>query len=290
MEGVPAAFSVLSIFAIERALLRTVGPHCRVSFFPKSRRAVFAFLHDLVMAALSFVLALYLRVGDEMLTILEPKLIVLYGVAFTLIAGGVFLVTGLYRGIWRYASLPDLFNIARAAALTGLIFLPVMFLFTRLDTLPRSFLLINWLVLVALLGGPRLVLSPVQGPPPGSSVRARPRRQRSGSADQHEGRRRYVHPRVRARPLMRCTGWSACCPIRRRGSAGRYTGCRFSGTIDSLEKIVADLDRRGRRPHKLVITTQGLAGDRGAPPARSRRRAWRSRSRGCRGLPNFIRP
>ena len=131
------------------------------------------------MAALSFVLAIYLRVGDDMLRILEPKLIVLYGVAFTLIAGGVFLVTGLYRGIWRYASVPDLFNIARAAALTGLIFLPIMFLFTRLDTLPRSFLLINWLVLVALLGRAAARVSPVQGPTSRSSVRARPRRRAS---------------------------------------------------------------------------------------------------------------
>jgi FlaA1/EpsC-like NDP-sugar epimerase len=107
------------------------------------------------MAALSFGLALYLRLGDEMLAN-EPRLTILYGVAFTLIAAAVFLVTGLYRGIWRYASVPDLFNIARAATLTELVFLPVMFLFTRLDTLPRSFLLIDWLVLIALLGGPRL--------------------------------------------------------------------------------------------------------------------------------------
>src|SRR5688572_18722696 len=107
------------------------------------------------MAALSFGLALYLRLGDEMLA-KEPRLTVLYGVVFTLIAAAVFLVTGLYRGIWRYASLPDLFNIVRAATLTELVFLPVMFLFTRLDTLPRSFLLINFLVLIALLGGPRL--------------------------------------------------------------------------------------------------------------------------------------
>ena len=107
------------------------------------------------MAALSFALALYLRVGNEMLT-KEPRLTLLYGVSFTVIAAIVFLATGLYRGIWRYASLPDLFNIARAATLTELIFLPVMFVFTRLETLPRSTLLIDWLVLIALLGGPRL--------------------------------------------------------------------------------------------------------------------------------------
>ena len=33
------------------------------------------------------------------------------------------MVTGLYRGIWRYASLPDLFSITRAVTLTVLIFL-----------------------------------------------------------------------------------------------------------------------------------------------------------------------
>src|SRR5436309_13778792 len=107
------------------------------------------------MAALSFALALYLRLGDDIVNY-EPRLTALYGLAFTAVAAGVFLITGLYRGIWRYASVPDLFNIARAATLTELIFLPIMFVFTRLETLPRSFLLIDWLVLVALLGAPRL--------------------------------------------------------------------------------------------------------------------------------------
>src|SRR6266436_4271650 len=107
------------------------------------------------MAALSFALAIYLRLGDAALQY-EPSLMILYGSVFTAIAALVFLVTGLYRGIWRYASLPDLFNIARAATLTELIFLPVMFVLTRLETLPRSTFLIDWLVLIALLGGPRL--------------------------------------------------------------------------------------------------------------------------------------
>jgi len=49
----------------------------------------FAFVHDVVMAALSFALALYLRVGDEMLT-KEPRLTLLYGVSFTVIAAVIF--------------------------------------------------------------------------------------------------------------------------------------------------------------------------------------------------------
>ncbi|HEX2150686.1 MAG TPA: nucleoside-diphosphate sugar epimerase/dehydratase [Stellaceae bacterium] len=211
------------------------------------------------MAALSFLLALYLRVGDDMLRILEPKLIMLYGVAFTLIAGGVFLVTGLYRGIWRYASVPDLFNIARAAALTELIFLPAMFLFTRLDTLPRSFLLINWLVLVALLGGPRLGYRLFKD----RRLDHLFERDRAASVpvlliSTKDGADTFIRETVRDRhALYRVVGMLSDTPSR----VGRQIyGVPVLGTIDSLEKIVDDLDRRGRRPHKLVITTQGLAG------------------------------
>ena len=36
-----------------------------MTIFPKNRRAVFAFAHDTAMAALSIVVALYLRLGSE---------------------------------------------------------------------------------------------------------------------------------------------------------------------------------------------------------------------------------
>src|SRR4051794_5311145 len=211
------------------------------------------------MAALSFVLALYLRVGDDMLRLVEPKLVMLYGIAFTLIAGAVFLVTGLYRGIWRYASVPDLFNIARAAALTELIFLPVVFLFTRLDTLPRSSLLINWLVLVALLGGPRLGYRLFKD----RRLDHLFERERGASVpvlliSTKDGADTFIRECVRDRhALYRVVGMLSDTPAR----VGRQIyGVPILGTIDSLEKIVADLDRRGRRPHKLVITTHGMEG------------------------------
>src|SRR5690606_27535620 len=67
----------------------------------------------------------------------------------------VFRVSDMYRGVWRYASLNDLFTITKAATLTILVFLVLMFTITRLETLPRSLPLINWFVLIALLGAPR---------------------------------------------------------------------------------------------------------------------------------------
>jgi O-antigen biosynthesis protein WbqV len=234
-----------------------------VSLFPQSRRAVFAFLHDVAMAALSFALALYLRLGDDF-GATEPRLTVLYGVSFTAIAAVIFLLTGLYRGIWRYASLPDLFNIARAATLTELVFLPVMFLFTRLDTLPRSFLLINWLVLIALLGGPRLGYRLFKDRGLDHLLeRSLWERGRATSVpvlliSTKEGADTFIRETVRDRnAVYRVIGMLSDTPSR----VGRQIyGVPVLGTIDALETVVATLDRRGRRPQKLVITAQGLTG------------------------------
>jgi FlaA1/EpsC-like NDP-sugar epimerase len=232
-----------------------------VPILPKSSRAVFAFLHDVAMAALSFALALFLRLGEGALQH-QPRLTLLYGIAFTAIAAAVFLVTGLYRGIWRYASLPDLFNIARAATLTELVFLPVMFLFTRLDTLPRSFLLIDWLVLVALLGGPRLGYRVFKD----RGLDHLLERVRGGGGDSipvllistKDGADTFIRETVRDRNILyRVVGMLSDTPSR----VGREIyGVPVLGTIEALESVVAALDRRGKRPQKLVVTTQGLAG------------------------------
>ena len=226
---------------------------------PNSRRSFFAFAHDVAMAALSFALSFYLRVGDDFLRF-DPRLTILYGVSFTAVAAVVFLVTGLYRGIWRYASLPDLFNIARAATLTVLIFLPAMFLVTRLETFPRSTLFINWLVLIALLGGPRLgyrlfkdrgldhILERHRGPQivPVLLISAR------------DGADTFIRETMRdPSAVYRVVGMLADSESR----VGRQIyGVPVLGTIDELETVVRRLDRRGRRPQKLIVTPQGLDG------------------------------
>ncbi|HYU13547.1 MAG TPA: nucleoside-diphosphate sugar epimerase/dehydratase [Stellaceae bacterium] len=229
-----------------------------MSIVPQSRRALLAFLHDVAMAALSFGLALYLRLGDDILQY-EPGLTLVYGAAFTAIAAIVFLVTGLYRGIWRYASLPDLFNIARAATLTELIFLPVMFVFTRLETLPRSTLLIDWLVLIALLGGPRLAYRLFKDRGLDHLVeRGRGQSVPVLLISTKEGADTFIRETVRDRnAVYRVVGMLSDTPSR----VGRQIyGVPILGTIEALETVVADLDRRGRRPQKLVITAQNLGG------------------------------
>lgn len=78
--------------------------------------------------------------------------------ALVLLAQGlVFWRVGLYRGIWRFASVPDLLNILKASVLGLLAILLALFLYNRLDLVPRTVLVLYPLALTALLGLPRLL-------------------------------------------------------------------------------------------------------------------------------------
>ena len=117
-------------------------------------RARIASIHDVVMATVSFPLSLYLRVGEGAFS-LAADYLVPGTIAFAMVAAVVFRRCRLYRGVWRYASMNDMLAIVKAVSLTVLLFLPLLFLLTRMEDVPRSLPFINWLILVLLLGGPR---------------------------------------------------------------------------------------------------------------------------------------
>jgi FlaA1/EpsC-like NDP-sugar epimerase len=230
-----------------------------VKIFPNNRRALLAFLHDVMIATVSIVASLYLRLGNSILDY-EPKLTAIYVAGFTLIAAGVFLLTGLYRGIWRFASLPDLFNITRAVSLTVVVFLPVMFVLTRLETFPRSVLLIDWFVLIALLGGPRLAyrLFKDRGL---DHILERVKHQSVPVLliSAKDGADMFIREMRRdPRAVYRVVGVLADTPSRVGREIYRVP---ILGTIDALDAVVKQLDRRGKRPQKLIITAQNLPGD-----------------------------
>src|SRR5438046_10734361 len=68
---------------------------------------------------------------------------------------GIFLAFGLYRGLWRFASLPDLQRIVLAVGL-GAVAIPVVLVMMRLTSIvPRSVLILYPPVLILLMAGSR---------------------------------------------------------------------------------------------------------------------------------------
>jgi O-antigen biosynthesis protein WbqV len=222
-------------------------------------RANAAFGHDVVMAALSFPLSLYLRVGDVLYGY-SWTLLLGYDLGFAAIAGAVFWWTGLYRGIWRYASLADMLALLRAVTIVVLLFFPVMFVITRLEELPRSLPGINWLVLMALLGGPRFAYRAYKDRGLGHILE---RDSRGGGIPvlligAREGAAMFIREMASNRErLYRVVGILADSGSRVGRDIG---GVPVLGTLDELRQVVAELDRRGDRPQRLIISAQSLDG------------------------------
>jgi FlaA1/EpsC-like NDP-sugar epimerase len=69
----------------------------------------------------------------------------------------VFWLLGLYRGVWRFASVPDLVRILKAVAIGLASCMVLLFVVTRLQGVPRSVPVLYGLLLFLFLSGPRFL-------------------------------------------------------------------------------------------------------------------------------------
>ncbi len=223
-----------------------------------SGRGLIAYAHDIVMAGISFMLSLYLRLGDGLFYYSTERM-VQAGILFTVICATVFWFSGLYRGVWRYASINDMWAIARAVTLAVLLFLLVMFLWTRFLYLPRSILPINWFVLMTLLGGPRFFFRMIKD-------------RRFSFADETDNDQRIAvllvgagdgaELFIRALGRTRESNYRAVGIVSERPDrVGRQIhGIDVIGTTSDIADAVKELGAAGIRPQRLVLTNDDMPG------------------------------
>ncbi|MBJ6723179.1 polysaccharide biosynthesis protein [Geomesophilobacter sediminis] len=122
--------------------------------FPAKR--IFVFFLDVALIASAFCLSFLLRfdfqIPDYEITALSQGLIVV------LLAKPVlFAASGMYRNIWRYASLQDAYEILKVVTFSSLV-AAFLLVFSRGPfILPRSIYVLDWFLLFALVAASRLV-------------------------------------------------------------------------------------------------------------------------------------
>lgn len=210
------------------------------------------------MAGASFLVALFLRLFGTDYDI-DDRTVIAGVAAMAIIGAGVFRLSGLYRGVWRYASINDLYAIARAVTLTVLIFTFFMFVWARLDEVPRSLPFINWLVLMAMLGGPRFIYR-----------FAKDRRlDLNGTLNQHQqvpvllvGAGDEAELFIRSlrqdkNPTYRIVGIVS----ENQDRVGRTIhNVSVFGDVAGIEAVIDKLADDGRRPQRIVITKPSMDG------------------------------
>ncbi len=223
-----------------------------------NKRIAVVAIHDVVMAMLSFELAVWFRYQ----TYGKPQefFFLWHGTAiFTIVCFVVFWRMGLYRGIWHYASLSDVITIVKAVTLAILIFLPVMFVLDRLANFPRSAMFLNWPLLVVLLMASRLVY------------------RFSKDGDLHAVFERTDDGRVpvlligagdEAETFIRGLARDRLAPYRVVGIVDHKTsrigrdirGVTVMGGLGEVADIVTRLAAQGRKPQRMIITWAKLDG------------------------------
>lgn len=122
-----------------------------------SRIAVLAF--DFFASAAAFFLSIWFAVGAgfKWAGVKEPDFYVWTTLSFAVISSSILVIHSLHKGVWRYTSFRDLKIISRCTFLSTLLILPLVFLLSRGEDLPRSTIFLAFVFCTAFLSAPRVM-------------------------------------------------------------------------------------------------------------------------------------
>lgn len=118
---------------------------------PRYAKRIIALSVDISQCVLSVWLAFYLRLGEFVALSGPPFWAVVISLAIAL---PIFVVSGLYRAIFRYSGIPAMFAVARAIAVYGMLFASVI-MSVGITGIPRTVGLIQPLLLFLAIGSSR---------------------------------------------------------------------------------------------------------------------------------------
>ncbi len=218
--------------------------------------------HDLIVTAAALLAAFYIRFADPAALASRENWLLLGLPAFIAIAAGVYAYFGLYTSKWRFASLPDLANIVKAATALSLILLVLDYVLVSRDLYGDFFLgkvtiAVYWVLQIFLLGGPRIAYRLYR----------------------HTLTRRAVAPdaiptlvlgrTADAEILIRAVESGAVKKIRPLGILSpsnadqrqALRGIKVLGRLGDLASVVRQFESRGARIEEVVFTSSALAAE-----------------------------
>ncbi|UVO51684.1 polysaccharide biosynthesis protein [Sphingomonas sp. SUN019] len=211
---------------------------------------------DTTAAAFSLVAAIDLRVGAPRTSIVLAEAPWAVSV-FAATAAATFYLFGLHRRIWRFASLGDLLAIAQAVTVSILAFSLILLATGSIGWMPRSIPVIQWLLLVMLLGAMRMarrmggefMSGSVKPPQPTKSTRRGSRNALVlGPGDDVDVLLRRLE--ADSQSGFRPVGIIGDLGIHRQT---RIRGVPILGAYGELARVVERLEAEGRRPECLVF-------------------------------------
>src|SRR6478752_7744292 len=116
--------------------------------------------HDLLATAAAVIASFFIRFEEAGLA-QRWRLLVILLPGFLVYAGLIYGFSGLYKAKWRFTSLPDLFNIVRAATVLAATLLALDYVLVAPNVYGTFFfgkitIVLYWLLQIVFLAGPRI--------------------------------------------------------------------------------------------------------------------------------------
>ena len=223
---------------------------------PVNRHRIWQLAADGVLIAVAWLLSFQLRFDSfEKIPPFYEKLVnwetVLLVVAIKLV---VFTMFGFYNRWWRYVSTRDMWGAARGVTVGCLAASLVVYFFPPSDTarLPRGIAILDWLLLLALVAGSRLLARTIFERPGAASLVAR------GKEVVIVGAGDAAQLVIREMQKSRALGYTPIGVVDDdpRKKNLRLHGVRVLGTTDELPHILRD-----NKPDELLIAIPSASGD-----------------------------
>ncbi|QRM31776.1 nucleoside-diphosphate sugar epimerase/dehydratase [Microvirga sp. VF16] len=216
-------------------------------------------VHDLVMTGVAVVATFYVRFEGPFLNERLAHLPVFLP-PFIAFAGVVYWFSQLYKSKWRFASLPDLFNIFRAATILAVTLLVVDYILVSPQLRGTFFfgkitIALYWLIQMFLLGGPRLAFRYMK------YARSRHTLQRDASTPTLLlGRGSDIEVILRAieAGTVKKTQPKGILSWRTDDLGQSMRGVPVLGTFNDLDQVIQDFHERGTPIRRLLATPSAL--------------------------------
>ncbi len=219
-------------------------------------------VHDVIVTVAAFVATFYLRFEGAFLDERLPY-VPLLAPPFAAFAAGVYWFFGLYKSRWRFASIPDLSNIAKAATVLAISLLVLDYVLVAPTVyggffFGKVFIFLYWMLQIFALGGPRVAYRYAR------YMRSQDRGARRGTAPALIiGRGAEAEIVLRAIESGQIKRFHATGILATRDADRGQTirGIPVRGHVRNIERLVADMSERGIPVKRLIVAPSALAPD-----------------------------
>jgi FlaA1/EpsC-like NDP-sugar epimerase len=227
-----------------------------------TRRQYLILAHDLIATAVAILASFFIRFEE---TGLAERLdgLIRFLPGFVVYAGFIYFLFGLHASKWRFFSLPDVFNIAKAATVLAISLLVLDYILVSPQVYGAYFfgkitIALYWFMQIAFLTGSRAIYRQFRYVRTQQSVRG-----------EHSLPTLVLGRAADAEVLLRAIESGAVSRVRPvgilspsmadRGQSVR--GIPVVGSLDDLEQVVRDSEARGTHIMRLIFTPSALVAD-----------------------------